>query len=302
MRTVAAGRGSCRLPGECHAHAVGSLQPELQLQPEGERQQKGPERGSPPRLGRRESGKRRGKREGASEMVPLLTREQIAEFKRDGFLVMKSVLDPALCAQVRDEMWGQIHENIPRMRRDDPRTWYVTDEESARLTKDGGKDPYFSAKGSVMTIRNGTEQLVLDTAVRPMWAVAEQLLGAGTITACNGEDANGMTDGPCFISDDTVENLQSHMGDTAAWELESSVSRRAAPFETIPSLPLPKTGPVWLTGQGTRGHYLTLPAAKPADWKLGGHSDGPVYGSWRLQMMAYFDDCPPDSGAFTVSV
>ena len=68
----------------------------------------------------------------------------------------------------------------------------------------------------------------------------------------------------------------------------------------MPTLPLPKTGPVWLTGQGTRGHYLTLPAPKPAGWVPTGHSDGPVYGPWRLQMMAYFDDCPPDSGAFTV--
>ena len=32
-----------------------------------------------------------------------------------------------------------------------------------------------------------------------------------------------MTDGPCFISDDAVENLQSHMGDTAAWALERAV-------------------------------------------------------------------------------
>jgi hypothetical protein len=122
-----------------------------------------------------------------------------------------------------------------------------------------------------------------------------------------------MTDGPCFISDDAVENLQSHMGDTAAWELESAVGasrgpwrhsdatsyislasihveytkrrlngstahgqvdRQAAPFETIPSLPLPKTGPVWLTGQGTRGHYLTLPSPKPADWKPTGADSG----------------------------
>eukprot|EP01044_Picomonas_judraskeda_P004579 COSAG03_NODE_406_length_8171_cov_5.412537_1_plen_98_part_00 len=75
-----------------------------------------------------------------------------------------------------------------------------------------------------------------------------------------------MTDGPCFISDDSVENLMSHMGDTATWQLESAVDRRAAPFETVSHLPLPKTGPVWLTGQGTRGHYLTLPSAKPAGW------------------------------------
>jgi hypothetical protein len=127
------------------------------------------------------------------EMVPLLTRQQISEFKRDGFIILKDVLDPALCAGVRDEMWAQITANMPRMQRHDPSSWYITDEESARLTKDGGKDPYFSAKGSAITIRNGTEQHVLDAVVRPVWAVAEQLLGAGTITACRGEDAAGMT-------------------------------------------------------------------------------------------------------------
>ena len=75
----------------------------------------------------------------------------------------------------------------------------------------------------MITIRNGTEQLVIDAVVRPLWAVAEQLLGAGTIVPCMGEDATGMTDGPCFISDDSVENLMSHMGDTATWELESAI-------------------------------------------------------------------------------
>ena len=124
-----------------------------------------------------------------------------------------------MCARVRDDMWRDITENIPRMRRDDPATWFVTEEESERLTKASGKDPYFSAKGSMITVRNGTEQLVLETAVRPLWAVAEQLLGPGTIVPCIGEDAAGMTEGPCYMSDDSVENLMSHMGDTASWEL-----------------------------------------------------------------------------------
>ncbi len=234
------------------------------------------------------------------EQVPPLSRAQIARFKRDGYLILEGVLDPEMCRQLREEMWDTIAEHLPRMKRDDPSTWCVTEDESERLTKKGGKDPYFSAKGSIITIRNGTEQLVLDAIVRPLWGIAEQLLGPGTIVPCIGEDAAGMTDGPCFISDDAVENLMSHMGDTAAWEMEGSTDRRAAPFETVSHLSLPKTGPVWLTGQGTRGHYLTLPSAKPADWRPIGHSDGPCYGPWRLQMMAYFDEVPPSSGAFTV--
>lgn len=99
-------------------------------------------------------------------MVPLLTRPQIARFKRDGYIILDGVLDPHMCAQVRDEMWDTITERIPRMERGDANTWHVTDEESERLTKDGGKDPYFSAKGNTITIRNGTEQLILNAAVR----------------------------------------------------------------------------------------------------------------------------------------
>jgi hypothetical protein len=48
--------------------------------------------------------------------------------------------------QLRDEMWATIAEHMPRMRCDDPSTWHVTEEESERLTKTGGKDPYFSAR------------------------------------------------------------------------------------------------------------------------------------------------------------
>lgn len=37
-----------------------------------------------------------------------LTTDQIAQFKRDGFLVLEEVLDPELCRQARDEMWETI--------------------------------------------------------------------------------------------------------------------------------------------------------------------------------------------------
>jgi len=72
-------------------------------------------------------------------------------------------------------------------------------------------------------------------------------------------------------------------------------------FSTEKELQLPKTGPVWLNGQGTRGLYCTLPNSPPsgADYR-GAHSDGACYGRWRLQMSAYIDDVPPNSGGFTV--
>ena len=63
-----------------------------------------------------------------------LTTDQINQFKRDGFLVLKGVLDPELCRQARDEMWEVIQAHLPRMKRDDPSTWGpITEAENAKL-------------------------------------------------------------------------------------------------------------------------------------------------------------------------
>ena len=47
------------------------------------------------------------------KQVPLLTASQIAQFKRDGFLVLPSVLDPELCRQARDAMWRDCNPPAP---------------------------------------------------------------------------------------------------------------------------------------------------------------------------------------------
>ena len=52
-----------------------------------------------------------------------LTEEQVAQFKRDGLLVLPGVLDPDLCRQARDQMWAVLAEHRPTMQRDDPSTW-----------------------------------------------------------------------------------------------------------------------------------------------------------------------------------
>ncbi|HIL08895.1 MAG TPA: hypothetical protein EYG11_09365, partial [Candidatus Latescibacteria bacterium] len=90
--------------------------------------------------------------------VPLLTTEQIAQFKRDGYLVLPAVLDPERCRQVRDDMWETIAAYLPRMQRDDPSTWGpLTEEENkklgAQLPEIGG-EPYFNGKGHRFYIRN----------------------------------------------------------------------------------------------------------------------------------------------------
>ena len=42
--------------------------------------------------------------------VDLLTTSQIAQFKRDGFIVLPGVVDADLCRQARDQMWDTIAE------------------------------------------------------------------------------------------------------------------------------------------------------------------------------------------------
>eukprot|EP01048_Picozoa_sp_COSAG05_P030500 COSAG05_NODE_10623_length_555_cov_0.780702_1_plen_84_part_10 len=65
-----------------------------------------------------------------AQQVPLLTRAQISSFKRDGFIILEGVLDPQLCKMVRDNMWDTITDHLPRMKRNDPATWHVTEEEA----------------------------------------------------------------------------------------------------------------------------------------------------------------------------
>ena len=63
--------------------------------------------------------------------VEPLTESQIAQFKRDGMLVLPGVLDLDLCRQARDQMWALIAAHRPSMKRDDPTTWLPFTEAEA---------------------------------------------------------------------------------------------------------------------------------------------------------------------------
>jgi len=231
--------------------------------------------------------------------VAPLNAQEIALFKRQGYLVLPAALDPALCQRARDEMWAAITTHLPRMKRDTPSTWGpLSDEESALLTAhrpQGGGDPFFAGNGHKFFIRNGTKKFMLDLVPRALWQVAEQLLGKGSVVWPAGQDEQGMTTGPCFMSDDAVGGLATHLGhETTTWPEKGS-------FTTEEALRLPPTGPVWLTGQGTRGLYCTLPnSPSPGPDYRSAHSDGACYGPIRLQVSAYIDDLPPNCGGFTV--
>eukprot|EP01046_Picozoa_sp_COSAG06_P009169 COSAG06_NODE_475_length_15278_cov_5.364187_6_plen_307_part_00 len=248
---------------------------------------------------------------GAPPAVPLLTPSQIAQFKKDGILILPRVLEPHRCEQIVDDMWQTISTELPRMRRDATDSWFVTEAEAERFVKGPGElDPYFSAQPGRVYVKNGAEQHFLDSLVRPLWPIAEQLLGADTVIWPGGEDERGQTTGPCFLSDEVVEGLGTHQGVSTHGGI--SISDKATadgfdwdgktkPWAWDPELTLPRTGPVWLNAQGARGLYTTLPGSTPHELPYpAAHSDGSCYGNMRLQMMAYLQDVPPDGGAFTV--
>ena len=111
------------------------------------------------------------------KQVAPLTENQIAQFKREGFLVLPEALDPVLCRQVRNKMWKSIQTYLPRIKREQSSTWPpITEEESAKLKGqrplDGG-DPYFGGSGHCFTVRNEAEELMLNLAP----SIASNFLG-----------------------------------------------------------------------------------------------------------------------------
>ena len=228
--------------------------------------------------------------------VPPLTESQIAQFKRDGMLVLPGVLDLDLCRRARDQMWDLIAEHRPSMKRDDPATWLpFTEEETENHQRpEIGGDPYFFGRGHRLYTRNGAEELLLDLVPRALWTVAEQLLGEGEVVWPAGIDESGMTTGPCLLTEKTVKGMVVHLGPTAEeWT--------GMPTGKSEQLRLPKTGPVWSTGQGTRGLYCTLPnSPAPPDNFPGAHAEAMYDTPWRLQIAAYIDDLPPAAGGLTL--
>ena len=237
--------------------------------------------------------------------VPRLTTEQIAQFKRDGFLVLPAVLDLELCRQTREQMWELIAEHRPSMKRDDPATWLpFSDEERAGYERpEGGGDPYFGGGGHRLYIRNGAEELLLDLAPRAMFDVAEQLLGEGEVIWPNGLDETNTTIGPALLTEDHITSMEVHLGP----ESDKWLGKATRKTEQVR---LPKTGPVWATAQGSRGLYCTLPNSpggrvnkypyakvQPSARYPSAHAAEGMYESRRrLQIAAYFDYLPLGAG------
>ena len=50
----------------------------------------------------------------------MLTDKEVAQFKRDGYLVKRGVIDSDYCATARERLWD---EPPPSLKKDDPESW-----------------------------------------------------------------------------------------------------------------------------------------------------------------------------------
>ena len=105
-----------------------------------------------------------------------LTVEELRFFKREGYLIKRQVMDPALMARARERLWD---DPPPSLRRDDPRTWVGPLPESEHSTEfdNARRDYRWNYR------RVGAEPwMVRMAATAPaIFALAERMLGAGEL-------------------------------------------------------------------------------------------------------------------------
>ena len=201
--------------------------------------------------------------------VALLSPEQIAFFKEQGFLVLPGAVDAGLCEMAQDDMWRILGEELPQMRRDDPSSWVPLRSDRWRRELNNGAhpggDPLLECVGSRFYIRNSAEEPLLNANARALWGVAEQLLGRGEVLYPEGVNSNGELVGPSYVDDGVQAGLQTH---------DDANPDGAPPFATR-ELTLPRTGPGWLIGQGSQGMYCTLPNSDGLGRDKTDHQAGP---------------------------
>lgn len=108
-----------------------------------------------------------------------LSQAEISFFKREGYLIKRSVMDPALMAQARERKW----KGAPaRMKRDDPTTWFgpFRPEEEAKSDEDeDNRKTQYTWKYR----EPATEKWIIGMlATNPtIFGWVEQLLGVGEV-------------------------------------------------------------------------------------------------------------------------
>lgn len=106
--------------------------------------------------------------------VSALSAEEIRFFKENGYLIKRGILDPQLMARARDTMWAGAPAQLQR---DEPATWvgpFVEKSDDRDSVRHEFTWKYRAPGGEAWMI----ELLPKNPIV---WAVAEELLGAGTL-------------------------------------------------------------------------------------------------------------------------
>ena len=108
---------------------------------------------------------------------PRLTASELKSFATQGYVVKHGVMSPALCAQLRDQLWTSNRSAV--LRRDDPSSW-VGPLPAADLDADpqGGAGNVRSEYKWQLRERAG-EALAMEALPRRCFPMIEQLLGPG---------------------------------------------------------------------------------------------------------------------------
>ena len=166
---------------------------------------------------------------------PPLTADQIAFFKREGYLILRGVLPEAKCAALRDRVWAECAPHA--IRRDDPAShvgpWPAWAESESTLHYRKG----FSWR--IRTLGGDPDVLALTCSEPTLFAAAEQLIGTGRVARpVVGGDVMGI--------------------DGSAW----------------PGGPVDPAGSEQHRNDGIRGVYITRRGQKDSGYASGLHTDG----------------------------
>ena len=156
--------------------------------------------------------------------APPLSTAQVAQFKRDGFLVLPDCVDPALCEALLDASWDELTSVwAPNLRRGDVSTYVPAALEAPskrdpeRNNSHPGGDPRFDCGGHRFYLKNGADERSLDLFPRALWPVVDQLCGKDRCVWPKGVGADGKISGPVFMDAGTESGLSTHCETTPRW-------------------------------------------------------------------------------------
>lgn len=268
--------------------------------------------------------------------VPRLSETQLAHLKLEGYLVLPAVLDPLLLSRARDHIWSVLAKEVPRLRRDDPRTWTTigadepTGDSEAPWPDDTQlreENKYFTAGGHRFYLHCAEEELFRQLFPLALNDVAEQLLGEGTVLMPQGPGDDGLVYGQYFNS----MNGGTHKALVGVKKYVDVVDQGANEFPpsmATEQIAVPPSSPFVGALTGCRGAYCTLPMGdsgggvlpgvqRPSNTRghdgyggyAGAHADTATLTSQpnihahdrcTLRATCYLDDTPQHCGGFTV--